>query len=98
MLSFFEIPKEVVKKLDFYRSRFFWQGDGHKKKYRLTKWNVVCRPKDQGGLGFIDLETQNKCLFSKWLFKLVNENGVWQQLLKNKYLGSKTLSLRLRKS
>jgi len=32
MLSFFEIPKEVVKKLDFYRSRFFWQGDRHKKK------------------------------------------------------------------
>ena len=31
MLSFFEIPKEVLKKLNFYRSRFFWQGDGHKK-------------------------------------------------------------------
>jgi len=92
MLSFFEIPKEVVKKLDFYRSHFFWQGDGHKKKYRLTKWNVLCRSKDQGGLDIIDLETQNKCLLSKWLFKLVNENGVWQQLLKNKYLGSKTLS------
>ena len=31
MFSFFEIPK-VLKKLNFYRSRFFWQGDGHKKK------------------------------------------------------------------
>ena len=43
-------------------------------------------------MNILDLETQNKCLLSKWLFKLVNENGVWQQLLKNKYLGSKTLS------
>src|SRR5438105_1492534 len=51
MLSFFEIPKEVLKRLDFYRSRFFWQSEEHKNKYRLTKWSVVCTPKDQGGLG-----------------------------------------------
>ena len=51
MLSFFEIPKGVRKRLDFYRSRFFWQSDEHKKKYRLSRWNIVCRPKDQGGLG-----------------------------------------------
>jgi len=37
MISFFAIPKEVLKKLDYFRSRFFWQGDGHKRKYRLTK-------------------------------------------------------------
>jgi hypothetical protein len=35
MLSFFEIPKGVRKRLDFFRSRFFWQSDGHKKKYSL---------------------------------------------------------------
>jgi hypothetical protein len=36
MLSFVEVPREVLKKLDYYRSRFFWESDGHKKKYRLT--------------------------------------------------------------
>ena len=49
MLSFLEIPKGVRKRLDMIRSRFFWQSDGHKKKYRLTKWEIMCRPKDQGG-------------------------------------------------
>ena len=33
MMSFFEVPKGILKKLDFYRSAFFWQGDNHKKKY-----------------------------------------------------------------
>jgi hypothetical protein len=28
LLSFFEIPKGVRKRLDFYRSRFFWQSHG----------------------------------------------------------------------
>ena len=31
MFSFFEVPREVLKKLDFYRSRFFWQNNEHKK-------------------------------------------------------------------
>ena len=48
MLSFFQIPKGVLRRLDYFRSRFFWQGDNEKKKYRLAKWSVLCRPKDQG--------------------------------------------------
>jgi hypothetical protein len=92
MLSFLEIPKGVRKRLDFFRSRFFWQSDGHKRKYRLTKWNIICRPKDQGGLGVEDLELKNKSLLAKWLDKLINEEGMWQELLHNKYLNSKTLT------
>jgi hypothetical protein len=68
------------------------QGDNHKKKYMLAKWGIIYRPKDQGRLGVLNLELQNKCLLSKWLFSLVNSEGKWQQLIKNKYLSSKTLT------
>jgi hypothetical protein len=44
------------------------------------------------GLGVLNLDVQNRCLLSKWLFKLLNEDGVWQQLLRNKYLKNKTLT------
>lgn len=91
MLSFFEVHKGILKKLDFFRSRFFWQSDEHKKKYRLTRWSVLCKPKECGGLGIQNLEIQNKCLLSKWLYKLINEEGVWQNLLRRKYLSSKTI-------
>ena len=77
MLFFFEIPKEVLKRLNFLSSRFFWQGDAHKRKYRLSKWSIICRPRDQGGLGIINLEIPNKCLLNKWLFKLTNEDDIW---------------------
>jgi hypothetical protein len=53
---------------------------------------VVYRPKDQGGLGVHDLEVKNLALLGKWLFKLLTEDGVWQTLLKRKYIGSKALS------
>jgi hypothetical protein len=38
------------------------------------------------------LELKNKSLLSKWLFKLCIEQGVWQELLQNKYFKEKTLS------
>jgi hypothetical protein len=82
----------VRKRLDLFRSRFFWQSDGHKRKYRLTKWEIICRPKEQGGLGVEVLELKNKSLLSKWLFKLINEQGLLQEFLQNKYLKNKTLS------
>src|SRR6266540_6268437 len=91
MISFFEIPKGVLKKLDYFCSRFFWQGDESRRKYRLAKWNILCQPKDQGGLGIHDLRIKNIALLSKWLFKLLTSEGTWQQLLRNKYLGSQLL-------
>ena len=92
MLSFFQVPKGVLKRLDYFRSRFFWQGDSEKRKYRLAKWSVVCRPRDQGGLGIHDLEIKNRALLGKWLFKLLSEEGLWQTLLRRKYVGSKAVS------
>ena len=76
MMSFFEIPRGVLKKLDYFRSRFFGRTMNTRKKYRLTKWEIVCTPKDQGGLGVLNLDVHNECLLSKWLFRLLNEDGV----------------------
>jgi hypothetical protein len=92
MMSFFKIPRGVLKKLEFYRSRFFWQNDDHKKKYRLIKWPILCQPKEQGGMGVLNLDLQNKCLLSKWLFKLCNDDGMWQELIRDKYMKSKQLT------
>jgi hypothetical protein len=82
MLSFFEVPKGVLEKIDYFRSRFFWYNDNEKKKYRLTEWGIICQPIDQEGLSVKNIEVQNKGLLSKWLFKLINEDGLWQQILR----------------
>ena len=50
----------------------------------------MCQPKDQGGLGVLDLEVMNIALLAKWLWKLFNEKGMWQTLLQNKYLRNTT--------
>jgi intein-encoded DNA endonuclease-like protein len=40
----------------------------------------------------LNLQLQNKCILTKWLINLLNTNGTWQSLLRNKYLRTKTLT------
>ena len=91
MMPFFEIPKGVRKKLGYFRSRFFWQSDEHKRKYQLAKCVILCQSKEQGGLGIQNLELKNIALLSKWLYRLITIDGTWQQILRNRYLGTKPL-------
>ena len=58
----------------------------------------MCLPKDHGGLGVLDLEVMNIALLSKWLWKLFNEDGLWQQILRAKYLKKDTLCQVVKKS
>jgi hypothetical protein len=59
---------------------------------RLCKWDIICRPKYHGGVGIKFLGLKNRCLLSKWMFKLTEE-CVWQELLHNKYICNNTLAL-----
>jgi hypothetical protein len=43
-------------------------------------------------LGILDLDLLNRCLLGKWLFKLISEEGMWQTLLRNKYLKDRTIT------
>ena len=45
-----------------------------------------------GGLGIEVLDIKNKVLLVKWLYKLLNEEGILHELLWNKYLRGKSLS------
>ena len=47
MLSLFLRSLEESSKIEYFGSRFFWQNDQHRKKYRLAKWEILCLPKDQ---------------------------------------------------
>lgn len=88
MLCFYKLPKGVMKRMIFlgldYSGKLI-------KVSESVVWLIgtVCSPKVQVGLSSLDFENT---LLGKWLWKLVNENGLWQELIRNKYLGIKTLS------
>lgn len=50
-----KMPKWVIGKMDRIRRRFLWHGvSPEQKKMSLINWNVVCMPKEHGGLGIMD--------------------------------------------
>jgi hypothetical protein len=51
----------------------------------------MCQPKAQWSLGIQNFKIQNEYLLSMWLFKLINEDGLRQTILQNKYLANQTI-------
>jgi hypothetical protein len=86
MLSLFLTPKLVLKNRDTFRKRMLWQGGDNTRKYHLVNWPTVCSPKDQGGLGILDLRNMNISLLTKWLWRLETSDGLWQKIIRHKYI------------
>ena len=63
-----------------------WQGGKVTKKYHLAGWNLFNLPKDQGGLGVLDLNCMNTSLLAKWIWRLESSEGLWQQIVRSKYI------------
>jgi hypothetical protein len=59
----------------------------------MVKWSKVCRSKKKGGLGILDLQKQNISLLCKWWWKLETQHGLWQDIIKAKYLKIRQLPL-----
>ena len=66
-LSLFRIPGLVAKRLENLQRNFLWSETGVGKKNYLLSWEVVCRSKEQEGLGFGKISLRNRALLGKWL-------------------------------
>jgi hypothetical protein len=81
------LPKGVIKQIDKFRKHCLWRGaDINSKKPPKAAWEMVCIPKEDGGLGVIDLEKQNEALLMKNLDKFFNRKDTpWVSLMWEKY-------------
>ena len=57
----------------------------------MTKWSVVCKTKRKGGLGIKNIKKMNVSLLCKWWWKIEHEEGLWQTIVKAKYMSGNNL-------
>ena len=46
----------------------------------------MCQPKEEGGMGLRKMEQMNKAFIMKLAWGMVQENNLWVQFLKDKYM------------
>ncbi|RVW87786.1 LINE-1 retrotransposable element ORF2 protein [Vitis vinifera] len=77
---------DVAAKIERLQRDFLWSGIGEGKKDHLVRWDVVCKPKEIGGLGFGNISLRNLALLGKWLWRYPREgSALWHQVILSIY-------------
>ena len=76
--SVYMLPITVIKELEKIFKRFMWNAGKSAKGKARVAWNVVCKPKDQGGLGIKPLRQWNEVLLISQVWKIIaNKESLW---------------------
>jgi len=95
MMCTLKLPVTIIKQINKYRKHCLWRGsDINTKKPPKASWKLVCQPKEEGGLGVLDLAVHNDALLLKSLHMFFNKDYlpwvklVWENYYKNGKLPS----------
>ena len=64
-MSCFKLPITLCHDIEALIQRFFWTQRGDSRKVHWVRWEELCKPKEQGGMGFKDLSLFNDALLAK---------------------------------
>ncbi|KAL9669607.1 hypothetical protein QQ045_007154 [Rhodiola kirilowii] len=86
-LSILPVPNVVIKSIERLMRNFLWDR-GNSSRHHWIKWETICTPKDEGGLGIRKLSDVKKCLLNKLAWRFLQNQSIWAQFARDKYLHS----------
>ncbi|VFQ80991.1 unnamed protein product [Cuscuta campestris] len=76
------IPTSICNMLEQKMAHFWWGGGT---KHHWTKWEDLCLPKEEGGIGTRRLKTLEVAFSLKLWWKVHHENSIWARFMRAKY-------------
>lgn len=90
-MSVYRLPKTVIASLHSVMSNFWWDNAEHKRKIHWLSWEKLSLSKEEGGMGFKDLECLNQALLAKQAWRIIHcDDCLMTKILKGKYLGEES--------
>jgi len=81
-MSLYKMSIIVSKDIMRIQRKFLWGWGAEGRKIAWVKWETLCKPRGEGGLGIKNIKLFNKAFLAKWKWRLgIDEKGLWKDVL-----------------
>lgn len=86
------LPKKVIRQIEALYRNYLWSGSADHMNMPLIAWENTTLPRNEGGLGLLQLKAWNIAAFGKLLWKVIaNVDCLWVRWVKSAYLKGKSI-------
>lgn len=91
-MSCFLLSKSTCKKFTSVMGQFWWSGNLDRRSMHWLAWDKLAIPKNQGGMGFRDMQAFNVALLGKQAWRIIMKpDSLCSRVLRTRYLHNQEL-------
>ncbi|XP_059277795.1 uncharacterized protein LOC132031972 [Lycium ferocissimum] len=94
LLATMKPPKGTFEQLEGAINSFIWNDNDTKRKYHWRKWESMCLPNEEGGVGFRCLRDVSEAFIAKQWWNLRTKESMWKEYMLAKYCSRVNLIIR----